>query len=685
MARMRFGGTPADVYLYEDTDGDLHAGGGFNALFYTSNDVSGQPITDLLDASGTPVTYITTSDGSTAPAGPAAGQLPVFWGPDGVYSMWMSVNSSPRQLVAATNVGEYFDQTKEDVDNLLNSGNPNPLGMSFTALNGIDSDSLDGASVGSTLIKQLDGNYGAGGAPIPLSDIFWVAAVDAPDSFDPAQYICDGVADDVQIQAAINNAFGMRVALSPGTFNLAAPVVMAGPDNAALVTSRYLTGSGVTATKLVVGSGVVTGIQFTNGVSAHLSDFTIQVAGGSRGIYSTHTSTPAAQYRAWFNGSIRRVTIQGPSDGTHTTFALSLKSILQCTIQDVHVNGTGFGMEFVSEDGSFIGGFTLVERCSVTTTGANSQAYRTGNDAGVLRAITFLNCSAITDPVYTNTTAWRLATSGGETAGVKLINCSARGHNYALWADSGVYELDADFSYIEAKQSGQGVNMAGWASRVVMRDLYVQSTITTYQPITDTNADTTMPNVYELHVYAPSSGTTLTGSAGTGFIARAIYEGSPVVPYQLKAGVPNTAPRGVLARANRITNKVFTGGAETAVMRLDGIQLRAGRVYSIRYPRLRADFTTGTDRAAFRARVATGGAAATVSSTVVARVETGDVQTVSMESLRFPATDEVISILLTALQYTGTSTATVMGVDEGGIDLIVEDLGLTVANGGVNL
>src|SRR6188768_84782 len=149
MARMRFGGGPQDVYMFEDTDGDLHAGGGFNALMYESDD----PITDLLTDDGEPATYITTSDGSTAPDGPAAGQLPIFWGPDGVYEMWTSINSSPRVLLTSTNLGSYFGPTKTQVDELLGSGNPNPLNIAFSSLIGIDAESIDTAPVGSTLIK----------------------------------------------------------------------------------------------------------------------------------------------------------------------------------------------------------------------------------------------------------------------------------------------------------------------------------------------------------------------------------------------------------------------------------------------------------------------------------------------------------------------------------------------------
>jgi len=557
MARMRFGGGPQDVYMFEDTDGDLHAGGGFNALMYESDDPGAAPITDLLTDDGEPATYITTSDGSTAPDGPAAGQLPIFWGPDGVYEMWTSINSSPRVLLTSTNLGSYFGPTKTQVDELLGSGNPNPLNIAFSSLIGIDAESIDTAPVGSTLIKQLDGEYGAGGAPIPLADTLWVAASDAPDSFDPAPYVCDGTADNVQIQAAIDNAFGMRVGLSPGTFAIAAPVNLIGPNNATLVLARYLTGSGESATKLVAGSGVTSAIFMGSGVSAHVSDLTIAVTGSTRAIYTEKTPTAGAELRGWYNGSIRRVNVTGPNDGTHSTFAISLKTCLQFTVEDVHITGCGMGIEVTSEDGSFTAGYGLISRCHVGVIGANAIAYRIGADAGKVKMITMANCSAFVDPVYSNSVAFLMSTPTGEVSAIRIINGTARGFYRSLLIDALAYECFVDFGYAQLKTGGQFARVAGFANKVSVSELQMDSGATA-TAISDVNALATLPNEYQVHAYAATG--SLTSSVGNGVVTRGLVEGGATFSDQLRV-FPGQARRtaGPWTMSGSLSGKVGAG------------------------------------------------------------------------------------------------------------------------------
>ena len=86
-----------------------------------------------------------------------------------------------------------------------------------------------------------------------------VAASDAPASVQSrAQYVCDGTADDVQIQAAIDAALaegGGRIILSAGTFNLAAQLVLAGADDVETEIDLTLIGQGPKVTTLAAGSG----------------------------------------------------------------------------------------------------------------------------------------------------------------------------------------------------------------------------------------------------------------------------------------------------------------------------------------------------------------------------------------------------------------------------------------------
>jgi hypothetical protein len=559
MARYRFGGGPQDVYMFEDTDGDLHAGGGFNAFFFDGPDPAASAVTDLLDEDGNATTYITTSDGSTAPVGPARGQLPIFWGPDEVYELWVSINGSPRVLMTPNNTTEVMAPVKLAVDNLLTSGNPNPLNIAFGALIGIDSESIDTAPVGSTIIKQVDGTYGAGGAPIPLSDTIWVAASDAPGSFSAAAYLCDGVADNVQIQAALDNALGMKVGLSPGTFNIATPVVMSGPDNATLNTSRHLFGCGNTSTKLVVGSGVLGAINLTKGVSAHIYDMQFTVTGASRAIYSSKTTTVGAEVRGFYNGSIRRVNIIGPNDGTHSQYAISLKSALQFTVEDVLMYGVIGGIEIVNEDGGMQGGYGMVRRCHVLAAGTGATGFRLSTDAGVTRNVTFQNCSVKIDPVYTNTRGWNLATPSGLMSGIKVINGEVKGAAIVIRSEGSVYECEFDVTYANIRNGAQAASTGGYGHKFRFHELEIEAGATTTL-ISDTGGQSgNIPNEYDVHVYA-ISGTTTNVSLGTALVTRGVVEGTGTVANALRVG-PNSPLRSVgpWTMAGSLSGKVGAG------------------------------------------------------------------------------------------------------------------------------
>ena len=103
-----------------------------------------------------------------------------------------------------------------------------------------------------------------------------VAAADAPASVRAkAQYVCDGSADDVQIQQAVNDvktAGGGIVQLSGGNFNLAATVTISGnadEDDADTITLR---GVGAQATTLDMAADV-NGIELTNWAMANIASF----------------------------------------------------------------------------------------------------------------------------------------------------------------------------------------------------------------------------------------------------------------------------------------------------------------------------------------------------------------------------------------------------------------------------
>lgn len=87
--RSTFGGTHQDVVL--DTSGPFLRLSDARVTFWDS-EVGGTRYTDLLDAEGLPTAAIDSK----------AGQLPLFYGPDGVVAMWADDGDNERHLMLAT-------------------------------------------------------------------------------------------------------------------------------------------------------------------------------------------------------------------------------------------------------------------------------------------------------------------------------------------------------------------------------------------------------------------------------------------------------------------------------------------------------------------------------------------------------------------------------------------------------
>lgn len=141
-----------------------------------------------------------------------------------------------------------------------------------------------------------------------------------------------------------------------------------------------------------------------------------------------------------------------------------------------------------------------------------------------------------------------------------------------------------------------------------------------------------------------------------------------------------TSEHGVFkARGKRTSNPAtLTSATEAGIYRFDTGDvgtLKAGRAYSIRAPRLRWSSTVATDHVKFHIRLNTAGTA-TTSSAIQGRCESSHLETVAFEVFRYPSVDEPnVSILLSWVRTNGSGTITLQGVDENGIDFVVQDCG----------
>lgn len=153
-------------------------------------------------------------------------------------------------------------------------------------------------------------------------------------------------------------------------------------------------------------------------------------------------------------------------------------------------------------------------------------------------------------------------------------------------------------------------------------------------------------------------------------------------------------PAGIVGYANRTSNKSFT--TVTGYLRLDSIPLVSGRAYLVMAQNLRLDISvTGgaTDHIKFAITYDLTGAAAGTGSTELGRSEgswptsgTGvDDSLPPILGWLFPSSDVAsASFLITVIRTAGSGTYAVQA-DSPGINLIVADMGLAVADTGTDI
>lgn len=150
MTRFWYGGKLPD-WTFTSVDGVsgvdnlLQSTGGVPVTFY-NQESGGSPYEDLLDASDSPITFITSSDGTD---GRAVGTIPPFQGPDGVAAMWAEANGGPRLLIEGHTAQALLDviaQSEQTTSNLTaHMSAANPHGVKLADLKDVDvSDAANG-------------------------------------------------------------------------------------------------------------------------------------------------------------------------------------------------------------------------------------------------------------------------------------------------------------------------------------------------------------------------------------------------------------------------------------------------------------------------------------------------------------------------------------------------------------
>ncbi|MCX5537744.1 hypothetical protein OG785_45645 [Streptomyces sp. NBC_00006] len=195
-----------------------------------------------------------------------------------------------------------------------------------------------------------DSLLGGGGGGHGLAGAYYVAANDAPTAEKTrADYLCDGTADNVQIQQAIDaakTAGGGIVQLSVGTFHLAATLTITGntdEDNADTLTLR---GVGTQATTLTMAANV-NGIELTNWAMANIENLGIVVAGSGSGIHST--AVLSGNEVSFWHSSFRNLRLNGGFTPTNTGWGMDLAMPWRSAFENIEIEGTRNGMRLSNQ------------------------------------------------------------------------------------------------------------------------------------------------------------------------------------------------------------------------------------------------------------------------------------------------------------------------------------------------
>lgn len=337
-----------------------------------------------------------------------------------------------------------------------------------------------------------------------------VAASDAPASVQArAQYVCDGTADDVQIQAAVDaveTLGGGRIVLSAGTFNLAAQVTVEGVDDVDTDVDIAITGQGPRATTLVAGSGIASALHLSKVVRAYFADFGITVAGATHGISSATTNGVTSGHRSFWNSSFKNLQIYGPYDGSHTGYAMHLGSPFRSTFENIEIGGTGGGWRMFAEHADFNPGDLTVIRSFVDLSGNTKVAYRIDSASGTMNQTNWIMCEAFSNG--TSCTGVLIDGSHNRFLGTNL-------EQFATLVEVTEGESNSfDLNYITA-QDGGATNKAfvcganAWNNRFSANYLNV-STGDALVAVQDANTSAAAPNIFERIRIEANSGTTTT-------------------------------------------------------------------------------------------------------------------------------------------------------------------------------
>lgn len=357
---------------------------------------------------------------------------------------------------------------------------------------------------------------GSGGTPL----VYYVAASDASTAEKAkATVVCDGTADNVEIQAAINACKGVGIVqLSAGNFAIAAQLTIYGDNDVDIEADHHLYGAGQSNTNLNVASGLASGIHISRSAKVHLAHFRLSVVGASHGISANYSGVTASGYRSFWGSSFKNLQVVGPWDGSHTGYAFHLGSFFRSTFENLEAGGIGNGVRIYGENANFNIGDSVFTRCFMDTMGNSRRCYSIESTVSGTNTnqITLSMCEGIASG--TGCTGFYL---GGTDVVVSIKIHGANMEQTDTVVDfANAYGCDFDGNYLELRSGAssnttQLVNIGAGSLHNKVSKVGMWYTAGTARLILSTATDTTQPNLVEqVRIYS-DTGANITNSIGT--------------------------------------------------------------------------------------------------------------------------------------------------------------------------
>lgn len=215
---------------------------------------------------------------------------------------------------------------------------------------------------------------------IDMSTIL-VAGYQAPPSLvDRADFICDGVADQTEMAAAVTrlkSEGGARIGLGPGYYNFSAPTDLFGNNDVDFERNLVIEGCGPANTRIALAANQAAAFRISQSAQVSIRNMGFEIGGSSHGISAYYSGNSASGYRSFWNSDFANLQFVGPWNGTHTGWAMHLGSFFRSRFTNIEAGGIGNGIRIFSENVNFNPGDSTFDRCFMDLSGGgnNRTAY----------------------------------------------------------------------------------------------------------------------------------------------------------------------------------------------------------------------------------------------------------------------------------------------------------------------